>query len=1214
MKQFYFNLLVVKIIFWLSFFCVADSLTAQTFSSGGSSQFSGSEAAKVCIKPIVPDAIIKSSGNKMQNRPATKAGGDLVQVTHDGVKTKYQSWNDAMDALQENDIITLLQDVELVWGSESKPAFKMPKVPCTIQGTAASTVLSSTSTLELEAPVTFKAITLNLSELVACGNALVFDENVTCTNNDMTVCGGSGFYEEGVEIKSTSITIKSGSFFAVYGGGFYAKVSGDTKVDIQGGSVTVLYGGGKNGEVGGSTNVTISNGATVGWLYGGGYAAPVTGTANVTVKNGIINYIYGGGELQSATCGNTDLVIEGGTFGQISEFRYNVMGGGEDAPVTDKAKVTISGGTFNCFVTAGGGQDYSTTAACGSTELNITGGTFTKWTYGGGWSSPVLGTATVNVSGNPSLSTLCGGGATATASCQNTDVNVSANIGGWLYGGGEVGSVEKSAKLTITGGTFSGTICGGGAAVDAVCGSTDVNISGGTFGWINGGGREGNVTGECYLKISGTPTVTGNVFGGSNQKTTTVGSTRVEIAGGTFKDPDITTIGGAIFAGGWGCTVTGNTSIVATGGTMGSLYGGCSQGKVEGEAYVEVNGATLDGGEDGQTPNPASIYGSGFGDGDPDGGYDEDNGKVGSTRIVVKSLTPGAAGVILYGGGLYAGVSGNTDVTIEGGTLSQVWGSSHVESPYYKGSIGGNVNVLVKGGEIGSLGAARDQMTGQLVPVGGDMNLTIEGGKITEQISSGNHPDGNGYKPCTLTIRNLGNSADPYDLPGIHAMTNLVLDNSTVTTLAPEDVAGSSIFLHSIIVDKDNPMTIDGEGKLVGGRIILGNFRTGSLPVDIPLVIGPKQLVDASFVAYEGLGGGISSLSTLPVYKVGDTYRKTEMANGSTPGEVKAKKVIITSPSHGKLSVVWKENGRNTTLESGDQVPVDAELTLSVVPDEGYQGGTILANDVSVTGPTYTVTADVAFTVGDIAVIPYVVTVAALTSGSISATPNTDVTIGTTVNLTITPDAGYRLKSGSLKVYKTDDVNTPVTVSGNSFNMPAYNVTVTAEFEDIPTPPTPDPVYYTVTIPSVEGAITDPVAGTYEVESWDSFRFYLTLDKEYDQSEPIVTTSRDETIQPRVSDGAYILKYVRSDVEVFIDGIVKNPDPVANAALQSGIKVWTNNHQLFIRTDKPEEVSVYTFGGQLQKKFRSEAGDRFISLPSGTYIVLIGDERFKVIL
>lgn len=165
-----------------------------------------------------------------------------------------------------------------------------------------------------------------------------------------------------------------------------------------------------------------------------------------------------------------------------------------------------------------------------------------------------------------------------------------------------------------------------------------------------------------------------------------------------------------------------------------------------------------------------------------------------------------------------------------------------------------------------------------------------------------------------------------------------------------------------------------------------------------------------------------------------------------------------------------------------------------------------------------------------------------------------------------------------------------------------------------PVEPVEPTVYYTVTLPSVDGVTTDPVAGDYQVEAWDSFRFYLTIGKDYDQSKPVITTSRYETIEPRSSDGAYIIKYVRMNVEIRIDGVVKNPDPVANTEIQSGIKVWGNNHRLFIRTDKPEEVFVYTFGGQLQKKFQSEAGDRFISLPSGTYIVLIGDERFKVIL
>ena len=191
-----------------------------------------------------------------------------------------------------------------------------------------------------------------------------------------------------------------------------------------------------------------------------------------------------------------------------------------------------------------------------------------------------------------------------------------------------------------------------------------------------------------------------------------------------------------------------------------------------------------------------------------------------------------------------------------------------------------------------------------------------------------------------------------------------------------------------------------------------------------------------------------------------------------------------------------------------------------------------------------------------------------------------------------------------------------------------YKITVTVkENDEEPVDPdTPDnppvepeepiepPTNYTVTLPSVVGATTYPAAGDHEVEKGSSFRFRLTLDKDYNLSKPVVTTDYGAVIASQGEDGVYVINQVSRSFEIRIDGVVKNPDPVANTEIQSGIKVWGNNHRLFIRTDRPEEVAVYTFSGQLQKKFRSEVGDRFISLPSGTYIVLIGDKRFKVIL
>lgn len=45
-------------------------------------------------------------------------------------------------------------------------------------------------------------------------------------------------------------------------------------------------------------------------------------------------------------------------------------------------------------------------------------------------------------------------------------------------------------------------------------------------------------------------------------------------------------------------------------------------------------------------------------------------------------------------------------------------------------------------------------------------------------------------------------------------------------------------------------------------------------------------------------------------------------------------------------------------------------------------------------------------------------------------------------------------------------------------------------------------------------------------------------------------------IFPRTSDGVYVVK-AESDVVFWISGIVKNSDPVANAAIQSGSRIDT---------------------------------------------------------
>ena len=223
---------------------------------------------------------------------------------------------------------------------------------------------------------------------------------------------------------------------------------------------------------------------------------------------------------------------------------------------------------------------------------------------------------------------------------------------------------------------------------------------------------------------------------------------------------------------------------------------------------------------------------------------------------------------------------------------------------------------------------------------------------------------------------------------------------------------------------------------------------------------------------------------------------------------------------------------------------------------------------------------------------------------------------GTLLTLSYTESPNYRF-SEYLSGSSADNLRT---LSGNTIQISDADLYLSARFnyEDPTPPPPPAPIYYSVFLPGVEGAVTDPVAGTYDVESWSTFRFYLTLDADYDESQPVVTTSRGETLQPRTSDGAYLLKNVCTDVEVFIDGIEKNPPPVANEPIRAESpdpEIWSEDACLCIRLPEgmpTSPVRIFTPEGRLLDSFRSTPGLMRRQLPTGIYIVQVGATVRKV--
>ena len=144
--------------------------------------------------------------------------------------------------------------------------------------------------------------------------------------------------------------------------------------------------------------------------------------------------------------------------------------------------------------------------------------------------------------------------------------------------------------------------------------------------------------------------------------------------------------------------------------------------------------------------------------------------------------------------------------------------------------------------------------------------------------------------------------------------------------------------------------------------------------------------------------------------------------------------LTCTQPEHGSIS-------------APQQAYANATVTLAATPDEGY---CLLAwdvrdannNPITVTNnqfvmPESNVTVSATFIQG------LNITMATVMNGSISANPSYALA-GMVINLTATPASGYLFDSWV--VYKTGDVNTTVTVNGNSFIMPNYDVTVCAIF------------------------------------------------------------------------------------------------------------------------------------------------------------------------
>ena len=234
----------------------------------------------------------------------------------------------------------------------------------------------------------------------------------------------------------------------------------------------------------------------------------------------------------------------------------------------------------------------------------------------------------------------------------------------------------------------------------------------------------------------------------------------------------------------------------------------------------------------------------------------------------------------------------------------------------------------------------------------------------------------------------------------------------------------------------------------------------------------------------------------------------------------------------------------------------------------------------------------------------YTITLQQPENGSISA-DKTEAAEGETVTLSYREDSNYDFAGWSV----TTDDGTAVSVSGNTFTMPAANVTVTASFRyDPPYIPSYYDIYF-------DGGENDSVrydCSNTTVRGGGTFAFYAEPTTGYDPETLIVEYKRGragswKTVEPN-SHGQYRITNVHADIYVR-SRVEPVSDPTALDKVGDGkSSIRCDGRRIRISTTEPQTMHIINVGGRLIRTAQLPAGDTEVNdLPQGFYIVLLSD-------
>lgn len=397
-----------------------------------------------------------------------------------------------------------------------------------------------------------------------------------------------------------------------------------------------------------------------------------TGERKLTIEGGVLASVAGGVDAEGCENNRTfTLRMRNGTVNGA------IYGAGAVSPAYGDRQFVITGGIVKGWI-GGGCNGVSANSATGGQTMG-----FSKVYVGGNVS--VGGSATINGSeggtvfgagkGSGNLTTEPESGRMAYGT--NVVIADEATISNNVYGGGNYGFADENTKIYVLGGTIQGSVFGGsnqnkGPVIDIFM--KDGKVNGNLYGGSN---SSGTISGLATVNISGGKVT--NVFGGGlGASTSMAAGTAVNVSNGTINNN--------VYGGGEQGSVTGNTNVAISGGTMHNVYGAglgteytgntwppaAANANITGTTTVNVSGGTI-----------ANVYGGG-----ENGSVAHNNTATSATGKSTVNVSNGNISGNVFGGGENGTTQGATIVNVSGGTI---------RGNVFGGALGAHGRIYVNG-------------------------------------------------------------------------------------------------------------------------------------------------------------------------------------------------------------------------------------------------------------------------------------------------------------------------------------------------------------------------------------------------------------------------------------------------------------------------------------------------------------------------------------